>query len=301
MKNIAFLLVLIFVGISSTANAQYVNKKKKKQFYGNQRLQQPLYRWVTGDYSKHGLQFSFGPTYTFTKLKKDEGEIEILAGNGDVDTTVHFLREPKSKLGIFAEIGMTHITRKPRKIIHYYDWGIGFKLFGGGEVTESTLYNFRDSLIGTFDGRGDFYNGYLYGRFDMHNVFQINPYMFLDNSLGVNVDYMLLKGNRDYDGFHIPVDQKFQGDLMAQLHYSIGLGFKPRPDKGFFFVPSIELPILGMHEWNKGSPQIHWFSSKYYPAMLRLKFVWLFKKAASCPPVEINDSDRQRANDFKNR
>lgn len=297
-----FFLVLIFVLPSLYLYGQYVPKTKKKQFYGNQRLHQPMFRWVTGDYLRHGLQLSFGPTYTFTKLSKEEGEHRLYNDLGEVDTLIHFSREAKSRIGVFAEVGMTHITKRPRKLIHYYDWGIGFKLFGGGEITDANLYNYRDSLMGNYLGEGKFYNGYLYGRFAAHSVFQINPYLFLDNALGVNLDYMVMVGNQEYEGFHVPTDQKFQGDISAQLHYSLGLGIRPRTDKGFYFVPSIELPVLGMYEWNGGAPHIHWFSSKYYPALLRLKFVWLFRKGPNwCPPVETNESDRQRANEYRNQ
>lgn len=301
MRNLVF---LFFIGLffSSGIYAQYTPKKKKKQHYGNQRLHKPLYRWVTGDYAKHGIQFSFGPTYTFTKNGAFDDEFRIDSKNSGVDTLIQFSREAKSRIGIFAELGMVHITRRPRKLIHYYDWGVGFKLYGGRELTESKVYDNRDTLIGQLDGEGKFYNGYLYGRFSAHNVFQINPHLFLDNGLGVNLDYAVMNGNMVYDGFHVPKDEQFQGDLMGQLHYSIGLGIKPRADKGFFFIPSIELPVMGIHEWNGGSPAIHWFSSKYYPAMLRLKFVWLFKRDPNrCPPVEINATDRNHMKQQNNK
>lgn len=291
-----FFLFLLIFGISSNGYAQYKPKHKKKQFFNNPKLSKPLYRWVTGDYLKHGIQLSFGPTYTFTKLGQEEFEYQ------GTDTLFRNTREAKGRLGIFAEIGMVHITRRPRKIIQYFDWGLGFKMFGGSELTDSKIYDNRDTLVGNLNGEGAFYNGYLYGRFDAHNVFQMTPHLFLDNSLGVNGDYMILPGNREYDGFHIPTEEKFQGNLTVQLHYSFGLGIKPRIDKGFFFIPSIELPVLGIHEWNGGTPAFNWFSSKYYPVMLRLKLVWLFKKDPDrCPPVETNEMDRQQADEYKNR
>src|SRR5690554_735623 len=296
------LLFLFTVVFSTCTYGQYTPKKKKKQHYGSQRLHQPIYRWITGDYNRHGVQLSFGPTYTFTKMGADEHEYRISSSIPSADTLIRFSREAKSRLGIFGEVGMVHITKRPRKLIHYYDWGVGFKLFGGRELSQSKIYDSRDTLIGNYNGEGKFYNGYLYGRFSAHSVYQINPHLFLDNALGVNLDYAVIVGNMAYDGYHVPVDEKFQGDLMGQLHYSIGLGIKPRVDKGFFFVPSIELPVLGIHEWNGGTPAIHWFSSQYYPAMLRLKFVWLFKKDPNrCPPVETNEKDRERAREYNNR
>ena len=301
MRNLVFLFLIPLL-ISSGVHSQYKTKNTKKQFYGNQRIHQPLFRWVTGDYSKHGIQFSFGPTYTFTKMGIRDDEILIKSNNAGADTLIRFSQETQGRIGVFAELGMVHITGKPRKLIHYYDYGVGFKFFGGRELTESRIYDNRDTLIGQLDGEGKFYNGYLYGRFSAHNVFQINPHFFLDNAIGMNLDYALMNGSIAYNGFRVPVEQKFQGDLMAQLHYSLGFGIKPRADKGFFFIPSIELPVLGLHEWNGGSPAIHWFSSKYYPAMLRLKFVCLFNRDPNrCPPVEINSTDRQYQKAQKNK
>src|SRR5690606_39398235 len=66
----------------------------------------------------------------------------------------------------------------------------------------------------------------------IYNVFQINPHLFLDNAIGVNMDYAIMNGETAYNGFRVPTDEKFQEDLNGQLHYSIGLGIKPRPDKG---------------------------------------------------------------------
>lgn len=301
MKNLV-LLLLIALSFTIGLNAQYKPKNKKKQFYGNQRIQMPLYRWVTGDYARNGIQFSFGPTYTFTKTGVSEGEHSIISSSSGADSLLRYNQEAKGRLGAFVEIGMVHITKKPRKLLHYYDWGVGFKLYGGREITNTNVYDNRDTLIGSLEGEGKFYNGYLYGRFSAHNVFQINPHFFLDNALGVNLDYSIMRGNMDYDGYRAPTEQKFQEDLMAQLHYALGLGIKPYADKGFFFIPSIEVPFLGLHEWNGGTPAIHWFSSKYYPAMLRLKFVWLFKKDPNrCPPVEINSTDRQHIKNQKSK
>lgn len=295
-------LFLLGIFLSSGVSAQYKPPKKKKQFYGNQRIQQPLFRWVTGDYAKHGIQFSFGPTYTFTEMGAKDDELRIASKNSGSDTLIRFSQEAKGRIGVFAEIGMVHITRKPRRIIHYYDWGLGFKLYGGREFTESKIYDDRDTLIGKLNGEGEFYNGYLFGRFSAHSVFQFNPHLFLDNGIGVNLDYAIMNGNTTYDGFRVPKNEKYQEDLIGQLHYSIGLGIKPKTDKGFFFIPSVEIPVLGIHEWNGGTPAIHWFSSQYYPAMFKLKFVWLFRKDPNrCPPVEINPMERQRLQRLKTR
>lgn len=295
-----FFAIVIFalsLGVSPSASAQYKPKNSRKQFYGNQRLHKPLYKWVTGNYRRIGLQIQFGPTYTFTRINPKENEYQITN-----DTLLRTSEEAKGRIGFFAEIGMVHITKKPRKFIHYYDWGIGYKHLGGRELFNSSVYDDRDTLIGQVNGEGKFYNGYLYGRFSVHNVFQMTPHTFLDNSIGINVDYALVGKNMAYEGFPNPAPKRFQGDLIGQLHYDFGFGFKPKVDKGFFIIPGFRLPVLGAYEWSGGTPAIHWFSSKYYPAMFKVKFVWLFKKDPNrCPPVETNEDDRKRAKEYQNQ
>lgn len=287
------LLLLIIVPEDCFAQGSYRPKTKKKQFYGNQRLQKPLFNWVTGDYSRHGIQLSLGPNYTFTRMSAIEETFAI------GDSTVRNSQEPKGRLGAFVELGMVHITKRPRKYIHYFDWGIAYKHIGGREITRSDYYD-RDTLVVSFDGEGEFYNGHLSGRFSVHNVFQINPVTFLDNALGINLDYSFLGRNKDYEGEYLPQNQDFEGQFQGQLHYDFGFGFKPRD--GFFVIPGFQVPLLTAYEWRNGNPSLHWFSSKYYPAHFKIKLVWLFKRDPNrCPPVETNEEDRKRSEEFMNR
>lgn len=292
-----FSLLAILLAISSPLVAQrgeYRQKTKKKQFYGNQRLREPLFKWVTGDYNRHGIQLSFGPAYTFTRVGEQE-QIELQRN----DTLFTYSEEALSKLGAFIEVGMVHITKRPRKYIQYFDWGVGLKYFGGGEVTRYTLHQ-NENLLTDGIGEGSFYNGHLYGRFSVHSVWQINPQLFLDNSLGVNADYLAFGKNKDYDGFAMTENQRFQGDFLAQLHYTLGIGIKPR--NGFFVIPGVTLPVLGIQDWDRGNPAFDWYSSKYYPVQFQLKLVWLFKRNPDrCPAVETNEMDKERAREYQNR
>ncbi|MBW7867687.1 MAG: hypothetical protein H3C31_05115 [Brumimicrobium sp.] len=295
-------IIICLTFISSYSIGQYKPKTKKKQFYGNPRLSEPLFRWVTGDYSKHGLQVAFGPNYTLTRIPSKDYTFQFKGNDPTDEQNIHTSVTTKSKLGGFVELGMVHITKRPRKIIHYYDWGIGYKMIGGGEITQTDIYNYRDSLVSSTKGVGDFYNGYVYGRFAAHNVFQFNRYNFLDNSLGFNFDYMVQQGKTSYPSFVANPSQPFQGKMMFQLNYAFGFGIKPDPKKGFFIIPSVEVPILGAYEWRGGTPQIHWFNSKYYPITAKVRLVWLFKKDPNrCPPVENNEDDKQRAREYESK
>ena len=292
----SFFILLVSLFFISSLTAQYTPKNSKKQFYGNQRIHKPLYKWVTGDYSRHGLQLSVGPTFTFTSINGEESSFQRN------DTTFTHTVTPKSGAGFFIELGMVHITKKPRKYIHYYDWGIGYKRFTGKELTEIQLLDeSRDPAeLTVINGEGLLRNNHVHGRFSVHSVYQLNPVNFLDNALGVNLDYILSSSNKDYEGHYDPSSQYFQGNLFAQLHYSFGYGFRVRG--GTFIIPGIQLPLLGLHEWNGGTPSLHWFSSKYYPVLFKLKIVNLFPRNPDrCPAVETNEEDRKRAKEYESR
>ena len=297
MNVTKIILILLTFSVLSPLWSQknYQQKTKKSQYYGNQRLYKPLFRWVTGDHHRHGLHFAIGPTYTFTKLSPVTGEIQL-----NQDSLFRYSHEAKGRLGVYVEAGMVHITKRPRKFIQYYDWALAYKHLGGAELFEARLYDNRDTLVANLSGRSGFYNGYLSGRFTIHNVFQLDPYTFLDNGIGINGDYGLIGLNKAYYNDYLPQTQKFQGNLIGQVHYTFGFGFKPM--EGFFIVPSIEVPIVTAYEWNGINPSLHWFSSRYYPALLKVKFVWLFKKDPNrCPPVDLNEDDLERNKEFLNR
>lgn len=289
MKSIvAFGLVLLFV-----LPVFGQKKKKRSQYFTKQSYQYPLYKW-TGDYSRHGIQFNFGPTYLLTHGESPERDLAT-----SPDTSMTYTHNPSGRLGGFIEIGMVHIAKKRRKVIHYYDWGIGYKHFAGAEQTRLMVH--RLGATETFNGNGVFDMGYLYARFNVHNVWQINKDLFLDNALGFNVDYRLVGSvpgdNSRYDGAVLPQTQRFQQDLVAQLNYELGLGIKVRD--GFFIIPSIHTPIFGIAEWTGGNPSLMWYSSRYQPLLAKVKFVWLFKsKNNGCPPVFGSPEDEKRNQQF---
>src|SRR5690606_5120411 len=209
------------------------------------------------------------------------------------------LHNPSGRLGGFIEVGMVHIAKKRRKIIHYFDWGIGYKHFAGTEQTRLMIHRFGET--NEVKGNGVFDMGYLYGRFNVHNVWQINRDIFLDNALGFNIDYRITGSvpgdNSRYNAPFLPQTQRFQQDLVAQLNYDLGLGFKVRD--GFFVIPGVHIPIFGVYEWTGGNPSIQWYSSRYQPILFKVKFVWLFKRSPDrCPAVYGSPEDEKRNQQF---
>ena len=191
---------------------------------------------VTND----GIQFSFGPTYLIPS-KAISGEITDNNGaRGIYDI------KPKGNVGFFAEFGMAHFPKwkgipikplKKSRILDYVDWGIGYRQYTGEETTTIQLNS-------TQIGNGEFRNGYLYGRISAHTLIYFGKKKidkarkyFIDQSLGLNFDYNLFPGDKNYkDNFsQYQNELSFQKPLMVQMHYSLGIGI--RLNRAWMMIP----------------------------------------------------------------
>ena len=250
----------------------------------------------TRELKNYGLQIEGGVTYLRTK----DNERVYLDNNG---RPIDYLVDPNGLPGVFFDIGTAHFpTNEPRlnllgkRIIIYYDWGIGFKLFGGGESTDVNYYLPNGNLINSTEGSGSFYNGYATGRFTIHNNYYFSKKFYLDNGLGINFDYRVLSGNETYNNFYVA--QKSHNAFVAQLHYDVGLGIKIK--RGAYLIPGIQLPILGMAEWNGFKPSLDWFSSNYRPILFKIKYIYLFeikRTSTSCRDAG-SEEDKKRNTEF---
>ena len=236
---------------------------------------------VTND----GIQFSFGPTYLIPS-KTISGEITDNNGaRGIYDI------KPKGNVGFFAEFGMAHFPKwkgipikplKKSRILDYVDWGVGYRQYSGEEATTIQLNS-------TQTGNGEFRNGYLYGRISAHTLIYFGKKKidkarkyFIDQSLGLNFDYNLFPGDKNYkDNFsQYQKELIFQKPLMVQMHYSLGIGI--RLNRAWMMIPGAQIPILGIHEWNGFNAKMNWFSSQYWPVQAQIKFIKLFERAPKC-------------------
>lgn len=289
--------------------------KKNKAFGGAQD-----YR----DYNLYGFQVQLGGTYLLNRLNN-----ETIAF--DPNTTGFrgtYEHDPIGKLGAFVEVGMFHFPKKRSKLseklkfifVSYYDWGVGFKYFRGAEDITVNNADAIGNTISTEEQRFNFSNGNVYGRFTLHKNVYFTPKkrreklnFFLDNGLGVNFDYRVLTTSDTYE-YDSPLStsfmtnsQQYYKPFYAQLHYSLGFGFSPK--RGSFLIPTIQIPLLGYQsavpqvgssdnaEKYFGKPSMHWFSSRYWPIMFSVKYMFaLPKKSKGCATGITNDQDKDTQN-----
>lgn len=292
MKKIQLIIALL-ISFGSLAQRD-LTPTKKSQAFGTRDFR---------NLSNTGLQFQFGATYLMTR-PNSKNEILTYA-NGLTDGTYSI--DPSGRLGGFAEIGLTHFPKKRSKLslalktvlVSYYDWGLGFKYFRGVETITVNRIDPFGAVIGSQETSGEYSSGWLYGRFSLHKNVHIKALknVFLDNSIGVNIDYNLLPSDQSgglYTGTLASVGARthFHTPLVAQLHYGLGIGFRMK--RGSYLIPGVRLPVLGVNEWHKGNPSFKWFSRSYWPILFHVKYMFLFeKKAKGCPAVEVNDQDKE--------
>jgi hypothetical protein len=280
--------VTLSLFIASVADAQksYKQKKRRSDFFGGAED----YR----DLRNYGIQLSFGPNYTFTRLHNETIEVSPETGQ-----RYNYVQDPAGRLGGFIEIGMVHYRmKKPgflkRNIIHYLDWGIGFDYIGGREKTTINYLDPFGDVASTAESEGKFYNGYVYGRITVHRLLKLTEKLHLDYGLGLNANYAVIGQNEEYDGTaFIAETQTFQRPFMFQVHAQLGLNIKLR--RGDYLVPGLWAPVLGAYEWNSGKPTIQWYSSNYWPVHFQLKWMHNFaKKSNGCNTGSEEDRKKNK-------
>lgn len=295
---IRFVVFTLFLGFCGTYSAQaYKQKKRRSQHFGGAKD----YR----DLTKNGLQITFGPNYTMTSLKNQTFE----GMDNLTERPIESIINPAGRFGGFIDIGMTHYRMKSSKLLvalgkknedgfiakrvksnlfHRVDWGLGFNYIGGTETTTTNYYSPLGELVSTDESTGEFYNGYLTGRFTADRFTKISEKWHLETGLGINFNYAIMEGNKSSYGPNELAPKKFQRNFMTQLHGHLAFDYKVR--RGDYLSVGAYIPFVGVYEMNKLKPTIQWYSSNYWPIMLQVKWIHHFtKKQKGCNTGTLED------------
>ncbi|MDG2153392.1 MAG: hypothetical protein P8K10_05605 [Crocinitomicaceae bacterium] len=291
-------LLTLFVLCEFVINAQGAFKKSSKD---------NDYLVVVND----GIQFNIGASYLMPS-KELSGDLSSGTGRGEYAVL------PEGKLGYFAELGFAHFPKwkgipikflKKSRIIDYFDWGLGYKVLAGKESTSIDRFNSSNELISTSNGIGEFQNSSFFSRVSAHSLIYYGKKKidkarkhFIDNAFGFNFDYTQSQGNQVYnDGFtDYALEHKFQGQFNLQFHYSLGVGI--RFNRAWMMIPAVEMPLIGIHQWNGFNAKMNWFSSQYWPILIRVKFIKLFERVPKCgaygDPSDMKFDKKFRSGNF---
>ena len=291
-------LPILFVLCTFMINAQGAFKKSSKD---------NDYLVVVND----GIQFNIGASYLLPS-KELSGDLSSGTGRGEYEVL------PEGKLGYFVELGFAHFPKwkgiplkflKKSRIIDYFDWGLGYKVLAGKESTSIDRFNSSNELISSSNGVGKFQNSSFFSRVSAHSLIYYGKKKidkarkhFIDNAFGFNFDYTQSQGNQVYNnGFSdYALEHQFQGQFNLQFHYSLGVGI--RFNRAWMMIPAVEMPIIGIHQWNGFNAKMNWFSSQYWPVLLRVKFIKLFERVPKCgaygDPSDMKFDKKFRSGNF---
>ena len=225
-----------------------------------------------GNYKVSGWHFAPGFTYMIPTLNQrnefmttdDIAKDTLFSGNFNAG----------GKFGIYAEVGRHRFFE--RKLLTYMDYGVGFKSLKGTESFVGQLGGDSTRMDYTYDE--SFKNSFVTGFVNFSNIAQLSDNTFLQNSLGLNVDYRLI--NRQNEVL-IQTQEPQPESLIGQVHYKIGFGFKV--NRNLFVVPTVETPILNVWKWQDGKSTLDYFNSDYRPIIFTLRFFWFdIQKQADC-------------------
>ncbi|MCW5900322.1 MAG: hypothetical protein KIT10_13730 [Flavobacteriales bacterium] len=245
---------------------------------------------LDGKIRRMGFYVAPGVTYTLPRFKNSEEELYR-----DGDTSLTALYDPNGRFGLYLEGGVSWYTRDP-VVVDYFDVGLAYKNLRGQEAFENTFT--RADSVALFRGEGTFAERFISLHANANKFIQVRNYQFIQLSLGLNADYRL-GSSYDHPGDSLLNGHTFPPDLIGQLHFKLGYGFKVTGS--LFIIPALETPIFSVVPEDQGSGQLQWFSSRYRPMMLSVRFLWLrARKGFDCPPViKHNDFEKQRVKEYK--
>jgi hypothetical protein len=240
---------------------------------------------LDGKARRGGFYVAPGLTYTLPRFKNEEEEVFRNA-----DTSYTALYDPNGRLGVYLEAGWFYATRDPI-VLDYWDVGLAYKNLRGSEAYESTLI--RADSTATFSGEGTFAERLITLHVNANKFFQVRDYQFVQLSLGANMDYRL-GSSYEHTGDPVLNDHVFPPDLIGQLHVKLGYGFKVTGN--LLIIPAVETPVFSIVPEDQGLGQLQWFSSRYRPLILSVRFLFLRARPGfDCPPpIKHNEFEKGR-------
>lgn len=295
MKKINTLLILLCVGVAQFGFSQklYERKKSKSDYFGSRSAPKKIMKNKTDKVRPFGLQAQLGATTTLVNADSKNISHEITPYGGQYEIN------PLTRAGIYAEIGFVHMNMRSSKarmkIIDYLDYGIGFKLFRGAEKISLTDIP-ATAPISNETATSTFSLGNLHARFGVHKLQYLTKKkkLFIDHSLGINFDYRITeRENPSHLAGIYP--QKFSGNYALMLHYDVGLGI--RLGKGKYLVVGVQAPFVEFLDKPVGNPSFNWFSSSYYPFLIRVKYIHLFPAKKNKHACWTGDEEQRKMNE----
>lgn len=216
-------------------------------------------------FKKWGWYAGIGGNYTMPLFN------DVIKTFQNSDTLLTFEYTGVGQPGMMVEGGAFLLLDNP--IVSYLDGGLRFNWFRGKEDRTTTVVDISDNST-LFSGKDEssFDQVNVSLRLDANNTIQVSKYGFIQNTLGLNFDYLFYSEyKRSNSIFTDPASERFQ----AQIHYKLSYGF--RLDLMHYMIIGIDAPILTIAPWNDGRQTIEAFQSHYWPLTLSVRILFMQK------------------------
>ena len=173
---------------------------------------------------------------------------------------------------VTAEIGR-YYNFKPFLTFSYFNYGLAYKgLLADEHFTVSGSDRNHRTL-------GHFASAY----FDINSVISISSMHFIQNSLGVNVDYGIANESNDYPA---GLTSESMTDLAAQLNYKLGFGFKA--DTDLMIIPYFQVNLFNFFPGQNRFNRLDVYNTSYVPVQLGVRVLLFNLDTDNCPDVDPN-------------
>lgn len=298
-KTAIFLISFLFLATTysqkySPKGGKYGGKKTKYRRSSSTLKRNPTDVFpLDPDFRLSGWYAALGGAYMYPIGSSGES---YTAKNTFNDTTIRYdgsySGEPNGKLGIYAEIGWFRSFQNPT-FFHFFDVGLSYRQYKGGEDFSGNVSStFIDTLGNeTLIGEQAYSSGPTYSDqlISLHasiaNHFHFSRYGFVQNAIGINVDYFF--GKSRSGGTLMPgLESVFPEDIQAQLNYRLGVGWKATPT--LLIIPSVEVPILTVHKFEEFKSSLPYFTTRHFPILFSIRVMLLRRIGEDCVVPEYD-------------
>jgi len=248
------------------------------------------------------------PGLTYTLAPKD-AEHEVFR-SGDTLSVGDY--KYSGQIGPYIEAGIAWFTRDP-VFVDYFDLGLAYKALRGRMEVDG-LTSIAGQPVMVVRGEGEYSDQMLSFHFNANKFIQVRNYQFFQLSLGVNADLDLFGdgGGTSLEGVSpglpsvvgpgalVPYTRAANdpySEFRTALHFKLGYGFKATGN--LLIIPAIETPIFSVVPEDQGFGQLQWFSSRYRPLILSVRFLFLRARPGfDCPP-KIRKPGEEKSKKYK--
>lgn len=272
------ILIILFMIAGGLVNHQVM--AQAGQFH------KPKHEWfpVSQQYAEKGWTITPGVTYMAGFKNSERHDM-----GGDTLTIQR--EEPKGRFGAFLQLGRFHAIES--RWLTYIDYGLDVRwLQGLHHRTLETRLGADNPDWAVAEGSASFSDVWVGVTFNATLAKPLSRDVFLHHSLGVNANYAVVR-SLDQSMVHAATTTTYQPpEISAQLHYKLGIGFKL--GRGWYLIPTVETPILGIYAWNGAIPSLQYFDTYYQPILFGLTIMKRDRSKPEDCPTEVGTGKRKK-------